>query len=101
MKIDFESFRLGYAAAKGRPDHHEETRKAFEAVVNARTPEPAADADGWFKHDGGPCPVDGDASVDILLRCGARVTAEKARAFDWAWCGTSGGADVKFWRPAR
>ena len=23
--------------------------------------------DGWIKHDGGPCPVDGDVQVDLIV----------------------------------
>ncbi len=42
--------------------------------------------DGWIEHDGGPCPVPGDAPTAVLLRNGARGFGA-ANVF-LGWCHT-------------
>ncbi|QWY83234.1 hypothetical protein [Rhizobium phage RHph_X2_25] len=38
---------------------------------------------GWTIWDGGECPTDGVAFVDIRLRCGKII--ENTRAANWLW----------------
>ena len=43
--------------------------------------------DGWIKHDGGPCPVDGDVQVDLIVDESDRVV-RGADARTWSnWPG--------------
>jgi hypothetical protein len=40
-------------------------------------------ADGWKPHDGGECPVDGPAAVEVIIRAGIRgVVAPIAIGWD-------------------
>ena len=43
--------------------------------------------DGWIKHDGGPCPVDGDVQVDLIVDESDRIV-RGADARTWSnWPG--------------
>jgi hypothetical protein len=67
-------------------------------LVPAPAPVPVPDADGWFPHDGGPCPecMKGKR-VDVIFRDGGAQ-------FDWVppremWPDAPGDSDITFFRP--
>lgn len=43
-------------------------------------------AQGWIEHDGGPCPVEVDDWVHVLLRDGDGRGFDTAGYFDWTKC---------------
>lgn len=55
------------------------------------------DANGWIKHDGGPCPVEPDVFVDVLMRQAPHdaygVLASKVR-----WTKLDRGGDITHYR---
>jgi hypothetical protein len=108
MTIDFESFRLGYIFGLGAPEPNKgELRNAYEMacaiVAKDDTSEPAADAEGWIKHDGRFCPCHDGMLVDVKFGDGEVKTGGRASEWGWGWVRESGASDddIDFWRPAR
>ena len=58
------------------------TRADWEAE-RAKLKAPKANGDGWIRHRGGKCPVDGDTVVDIRCRNGRVYEGELALHFIW------------------
>jgi hypothetical protein len=68
-----------------KPNQAQVTQHIFTALREAdMLKEPD---DGWIKHDGGPCPVDGDVQVDLIVDESDRVV-RGADARTWSnWPG--------------
>jgi len=52
------------------------------------------------KHDGGPCPVDGETLVVTKLRGGWVRKAHEARKAVWEWSSGPKVGQITHWRPA-
>lgn len=64
------------------------TRADWEAE-RAKLKAPRANADGWVRHRGGKCPVDGEIKVETRQRGGQKVV-DQARDFWWEHRGNNG-----------
>lgn len=66
------------------------TREMWESE-RARIAEPAkkASKDGWIRHRGGKCPVDGEVKVETRQR-GGQIVIESAQDFWWEHRGNNG-----------
>jgi len=68
---DEEIASIGWTNAKSVVDYMRRNLKNL--------PPPRAPSNGWIDHDGGPCPVDGETEVQVVLRSYSR----SAKEFRW------------------
>lgn len=58
--------------------------------------------EGWIAHDGGPCPVDLQTHVEVILRCG-EIINNAAIELEWNHLigrdGMSGDFDIVAYKP--
>lgn len=73
--------------------------------MTRRSPPPkpiTAIPDGWTAHDGGPCPLPGEAKPALLFRRGHRFEAGSRRADSWGamweWGARTSSMDIVAWR---
>lgn len=77
------------------------TREMWEAE-KARIAKPAkkADKDGWIRHRGGKCPVDGHVAVQVVMRSETKQDFydEVSPAAFWEWSHSKSPSDVMWYR---
>lgn len=66
------------------------TREQYESALAA--------SDGWIEWDGGECPVDSDAIVDVRFRNHSPLHVNNDRAGDFDWEHTGSNADIIAYR---
>ena len=55
--------------------------------------------DGWIRHRGGKCPVDGGAEFEVRLRDGRVLSGDDCEDLDWAHTGSKAHWEIMAWRP--